>query len=229
MDFGLATLLDQSLSQLTQPRTRMGTPAYMSPEQAMAGLLEVAERSDIYSAGATLYHMLTGRPPFLGAPDLVYHHVINTPPNPPSNYCHDLDPKLETICLTAMAKNPRERYRSSQEFAVRLREWLKALPHTQKPRSIRPVTPAHEEVSSLLRQSTLFLMDNARKEPLPPFVQEVTRAPGWRRLKIGALMLGVLLLAAALVAWSGLLPGGGQSNKPKGEGLFRNMNDNRPR
>src|SRR5262249_29448036 len=98
LDFGLAKLRGRA-SRLTRTGTTLGTPAYMPPEQAGAEG-EPDERSDVYALGATLYFVLTGRPPFEGASDLnVLAAVLWKDPVPPRTHNPRVAPDLETICL----------------------------------------------------------------------------------------------------------------------------------
>jgi class 3 adenylate cyclase len=109
-DFGLA--LSSHRSRLTQEGMMVGTAAYMPPEQALSG--EVTARSDLYAFGATLYEMVTGRPPFSGD-DLVavIGQHINTPPVAPRFHNPEVPPALESLILRLLAKNPNERPESA--------------------------------------------------------------------------------------------------------------------
>ncbi len=124
MDFGLAkdTTSDSTLSRSGQA---MGTPSYMPPEQAEGRLDEVSPRSDVYSLGAILYEMLTGRPPFTGESVMqVLRAVLHDDPVPPSRISPDVSRDLETICLTCLTKVPERRYASAAALADDLRAWL---------------------------------------------------------------------------------------------------------
>jgi serine/threonine protein kinase len=96
VDFGLAVAVD--LSRLTQSGMMVGTVSYMPPEQAMGG--NISEKADLYSLGAMLYEMVTGRPPFVGddSVSIIGQH-INTPPVSPTWHRADLPPALETLIL----------------------------------------------------------------------------------------------------------------------------------
>jgi archaellum biogenesis ATPase FlaH len=109
-DFGLAVNID--LSRLTESGMIVGTVAYMSPEQAMAGT--VTPKSDLYSLGAMLYEMVAGRPPFVGenAIAVVGQH-INTPPVSPAWHRADLPSALEVLILQLLEKNPQRRPESA--------------------------------------------------------------------------------------------------------------------
>ncbi len=111
-DFGLAVALDRS--RLTAEGMMLGTVAYMAPEQAMGRPPDA--RSDLYSLGAMLYEMLTGRPPFLGdeAVAIISQH-IGTAPVAPSWHTPDVPPALERLVLGLLAKDPEKRLQSATE------------------------------------------------------------------------------------------------------------------
>jgi serine/threonine-protein kinase len=109
---------------LTQMGQAVGTPQYMSPEQA-AGELQVGPASDIYNLGATLYFVLTGKPPFTAQNWTTVQHQICTSTFPrPRQVRRDVPPALEAICLKAMAAKPEDRYASSLDLAADLENWL---------------------------------------------------------------------------------------------------------
>jgi len=111
-DFGLALAVD--LSRLTQSGMMVGTFHYMPPEQAMGG--EVTARADLYSLGAMLYEMVTGRPPFVGddAYGIIGQH-INTPPVSPGWHRPELTPALEALILQLLEKDPQRRPASAAQ------------------------------------------------------------------------------------------------------------------
>jgi tetratricopeptide (TPR) repeat protein len=109
-DFGLALAVD--LSRITQPGMMVGTVTYMPPEQAMGG--KVTAKVDLYSLGAMLYEMVTGRPPFVGDDSIaIIGQHINTPPVSPSWHRADLPPALETLILQLLQKDPDKRPESA--------------------------------------------------------------------------------------------------------------------
>jgi serine/threonine protein kinase len=127
MDFGLARR-DEGEITVTFEGQVLGTPAYMSPEQARGEAHQVDGRSDVYSLGVILYQLLTRSLPFAGNPRMQMHQVLHQEPTPPRKREPALPRDLETICLKAMAKAPAERYQSARDFAADLRRFLKGEP-----------------------------------------------------------------------------------------------------
>ncbi len=123
-DFGLAVSLDRS--RITQEGMMVGTVAYMAPEQALGRPPDA--RSDLYAIGATLYEMLTGRPPFLGddAVSIISQH-INTPPVAPSWHNPEISQRLEALILELLEKDPERRPASARVLVERL-EALRSAP-----------------------------------------------------------------------------------------------------
>src|SRR4051812_5341165 len=110
-DFGIARLED---SNMTQTGMVIGTPAYMSPEQFMGE--KVDWRSDIYSTGVVLYHMITGTRPYDGNLATIMNKVLNSPIPKPSISSPTASPALDQIVMRAMAKKREQRFQSAAEF-----------------------------------------------------------------------------------------------------------------
>lgn len=116
-DFGLAKQL-ASDSDLTRTGAVMGTPSYMPPEQAAGNTSEVGPRSDVYSLGAVLYFLLSGRPPFQSANHVeVLMQVLENEPIPTRTLAPDVPKDLDTICQKCLEKDPNRRYESAQAFS----------------------------------------------------------------------------------------------------------------
>jgi len=126
-DFGLAKLTEVA-EEMTRAGEVMGTPQFMSPEQAQDAS-SVTARSDVYSLGATLYHMLTARPPFQAATGMeTLRQVIDQEPVPPRQLNRSIDLDLETICLKCLEKDPSRRYASAALLADDLSHYLNHQP-----------------------------------------------------------------------------------------------------
>lgn len=123
-DFGLAKLLDDAaLPTLTATLAALGTPPYMSPEQASGQRL--GKPSDIYSLGAILYELLTGQPPFKGETHLAtIQDIISKPLRNPRLLNSAMDKTLDSICCKCLEKNPAARYSSAEALAEDLENWL---------------------------------------------------------------------------------------------------------
>ena len=124
-DFGVAKQLTGLNRSLTMTGQTVGTPNYMSPEQAMALKNKIDHRSDIFSLGATMYHCITGRVPFSGKEVYeVFSRVINTDPVLPTMIVKTIPKDLETICLKCMEKEIANRYQTAAELAQDIKRYL---------------------------------------------------------------------------------------------------------
>ena len=122
-DFGLAKRVEGDM-EMTQSGAILGTPAYMSPEQATGERGSVTTASDIYGLGAILYALLTGKAPFGGNSVIATLNAVQSrPPELPRKLNHNTPRDLETIALKAMAKEPGRRYQTALQFAEDLQRW----------------------------------------------------------------------------------------------------------
>ncbi|MGI5401635.1 protein kinase domain-containing protein [Streptomyces sp. CA-135486] len=115
MDFGIARALHGAQSTMTQTGMVMGTPQYLSPEQALGKAVD--HRSDLYATGCLLYELLALRPPFTGETPLsvVYQHVQDIPV-PPSEVSDVVPPELDGLVMRSLAKDPDDRFQSAEEM-----------------------------------------------------------------------------------------------------------------
>jgi serine/threonine-protein kinase len=124
-DFGLAApeALHDDFTAMESVSEKI---VYLAPEQAAGTMSRVDGRTDVYGLGIVLYEVLTGTVPFHGFPEVVLGQVCRTAPPKLRGIDRTIDKKLEAICLTAIEKEPADRFQSAEEFANRIEEWLAA-------------------------------------------------------------------------------------------------------
>lgn len=136
-DFGLAKRLEKD-TELTLSGQVLGSPGYMAPEQAAAHRGLVGKRSDVFSLGAVLFHLVTGRPPFVAATVAeTLQQVQNADPVSPTVLNPHVPRDLKTICLKCLEKEPARRYQTARELTEDLGRWL-----AKEPILARPMGPA---------------------------------------------------------------------------------------
>jgi serine/threonine-protein kinase len=139
-DFGLAKNLEAELgtsrSSSSGPAdVPIGTPGYSAPEQVARSLQEIGPRSDVFSLGAIMYELLTGRPAFQAVtPPEALRRVLEQEPTPPRQLHRGVDPELEAVCLKCLEKKPADRYPSAAALADDLGRWLRGKPTLARPR-----------------------------------------------------------------------------------------------
>jgi tRNA A-37 threonylcarbamoyl transferase component Bud32 len=180
VDFGIAKSLDGENVHQTQSGFVVGTPLYMSPEQAL-GQPNVDARADVYAMGAVLFQMLTGSPPFEGSTsqEIVSKHLTEPVPVPSSRNVK-IPRWMSDIILHCMAKRPAERYQSAAEVLAAM--------HQGRPAGSDAVTAARV-ISQLGRDAPTLEME-------PPAPRRRTRVWGW----VAAVL--TLAVAVAGVAWA---------------------------
>ena len=124
-DFGLAKRLDRE-DDLTEGSGPLGSPPYMAPEQTGRNEGAIDARTDVYGLGATLYHLVTGRRPFMGLQDEVIRQVKSDPPIPPRSLRREVPRELEAISLKCLEKEPFRRYQTAEALAADLDKFLVA-------------------------------------------------------------------------------------------------------
>jgi serine/threonine protein kinase len=165
-DFGIAKLLESASPRLTQTDAIMGTPAYISPEQAQGQTVD--QRSDIYSLGIILYEMVTGSVPFTAeTPLAVLFKHISDPLPPPSLVKPDIPAAIEQVLLKALAKDPRDRFATAAEFVAAWERALQSRDTVQQPSDVRTVPPPPATTGAQTPSKPVPLTRSATKAGIP--------------------------------------------------------------
>lgn len=214
MDFGLARVANQAESRITKSGTVMGTPAYMPIEQVNGDDRQMGPHSDVYSLGIILYELLTGTVPFDGPVMSVLGQILTKEPEPPNRHRSDISPRLNAICMKAIAKQPGDRFATMAEFAQALAEYLKG----QEPTVVLPGLDVRASAgvapgsSSTLNTNADDLFTFAEwQEPKPRFLRQKKSDKKRWPLPILAGIAGGSLVVLLTVIWMF----SGPSSKPK--------------
>ncbi|HMU61614.1 MAG TPA: protein kinase [Gemmatimonadales bacterium] len=192
-DFGIALAVSTAGTRMTETGMSLGTPHYMSPEQAM-GEREINARSDVYALGCVLYEMLTGDPPFTGSTaQAIVARVVTESPRSMTSQRHTIPPQVEAAVLTALEKLPADRFASAAEFAAALadgqggsgagRQW------TTQSRLRGPAAPRPRPLLlGLLVLTTAFaLWGWLRPKPVPQVIRYSMGLPPDQAMRQGVL------------------------------------------
>jgi hypothetical protein len=198
-DFGLAKLLDVEQGH-THSGAVLGSPSYMAPEQAEGKVRAIGPATDVYSLGAILYELLTGRPPFLGASLMeTLDQVRSHDPAPPQVLQPKAPADLATISLKCLEKNPAERYASAAALALDLDRFLRGEAITARKATV------WDQTARLMRHSQFDVNLGALAKvlfclaPLPFLVHVAVFVLFWDRPEYPAAAIGVTLVTVAVV------------------------------
>jgi len=206
-DFGIARAGDTS--RLTRAGTMLGTPEYMSPEQAEGRPVDY--RADLYALGVILYEMLTGRVPFhADTPHAIVYALIHQPPPPPRQLRPDLPPAVEAVLLKALAKRPNDRFQRGADMATALRG-AAALPPVAAPRAAVDMRHGLPAIVAAPAGSLSQGQDSGRGRGKPPVTPVPVRKKGqplvWILVGVVGVLAVVLAVLLALAVTGGLKEG----------------------
>ncbi|MFI6448600.1 PASTA domain-containing protein [Kitasatospora sp. NPDC050543] len=209
MDFGIARALQSGATAMTRTGTVLGTPQYLSPEQALGRPADA--RSDLYSVGCMLFELTTGEVPFAGESTLgvLYQHVQQAPPVP-SEVNPALPPALDAVLARALSKDPADRYPDAEAMAADLRRITTGEARTEQLRPAGP--PPHEAPTMTAGQARTRSLppQDPPYEGAPVAGLHITLPPGWdaggpHRRRAGRVALtGVVAATVLTIAGLGI-------------------------
>src|SRR4051794_14162691 len=213
MDFGIARALASGATTMTQTSAVIGTAQYLSPEQARGEAVDA--RSDVYAAGCVLFELLVGHPPFVGdSPVSVAYQHVREDPRAPSELNPEVPRDVDAIVLKALAKNPLNRYQSSQEMRA---DALRAV--SGRPVLATPVMSQAETMAMQNQQATRYMQPQAAttmQRPvgggMPPRPPE-RRSSSWVMAVLAGLGVLVVVVLGVALAMSRNHDKGGDNNQ----------------
>jgi hypothetical protein len=185
MDFGLARRAAAGDARATQSGVVMGTPAYMSPEQARGDAKDVGPEGDIFSLGIIMYELLAGERPFTGTAHEVIGQILLTDPLPPSSVRPGINPVLEAACLKALEKDPRKRFASMKEFAAAVDVYLRDRGRFLRLAFRRSAARGHGRGLPTDPRGERCAVSGARPQPAGPGARDLGRRSRDRRVHRG--------------------------------------------
>lgn len=191
LDFGLARLMDEII---THAAIFEGSPDFAAPEQFKGESCD--ERTDIWTLGAILFYLLTGRPPFFDNQDeqltdiqrvfAIQEQVLKSPTPKPSKYNSQIDSYLDEICLKALAKDPKTRYQSAEDMATALQQWgrinrdiwIAKAQHARKLCQFLPGFLKKQQIKKIYQYIQIALSYASATTPIKDFIQEILALEG---------------------------------------------------
>jgi serine/threonine protein kinase len=202
-DFGIVKLVGSQSMAFTATGALIGTPAYMSPEQALGKSGD--HRVDIYSLGVMLFQMVTGTLPFdADTPLAVVMKHVNSPTPEPSSITPDIPWGLQEVIMKAMAKSPEDRFNSAGEMAAALRAVDLSAASTRPMAPVVPPKPNLDYPTPTKTEVMLPAVDTAVASP-PPTPSETKKRPAWLLPALGVVLL--LAIVGGVLAANGVFGG----------------------